>query len=68
MYGHPSYKVTIYELSIISRPSTEEDNIDFELLDVKEDSPSTAFYDNISLTENNEKPVAFIEVRGGVNA
>lgn len=58
VYGHPSYKVSVYELSIISRPSTEEDNIDFELLDVNEDSPSSSFYDNISLAENNEKPVA----------
>ena len=60
VYGHPSYKVTVYELNIITRPSTEEDNIDFELLDVKEDS--SVLHDNVSLTEDNEKPAASIQV------
>ncbi|XP_065219690.1 UPF0669 protein C6orf120 homolog [Planococcus citri] len=44
VYGHPSYKVSVYELSIIDRPSTQDDDIDFELLDVSEYSPSASFY------------------------
>ncbi|XP_065220641.1 UPF0669 protein C6orf120 homolog [Planococcus citri] len=39
VYGHPSYKVSVYELSIINRPSTQADDNDFQLLDYRTDIP-----------------------------
>lgn len=39
VYGHPSYEITVYRLNVVLRESKEEDNINFELLDIERNSP-----------------------------
>lgn len=35
VFGHPSFEISIFYLKIVARDSTEEDLIDFQLLDLK---------------------------------